>query len=91
MKVLNQFRHNSSPVMNSLIFIILLQVKCVRNCDASDEKSDNCVTPGAEMSFKKPDGWKNIKCSSVLYPDFREPNCHCLGDYDANNNFALTA
>ena len=68
-------------------FVILFQVKCVRNCD----NKDNCVNVGTEMSFEKPDGWKNIKCSSVLYPDFREPNCHCLGDYDANNNFALTA
>ena len=39
----------------------------------------------------KPDGWENIKCSSVLYPDFREPKCYCLGDKDPNGNFVLTA
>ena len=61
------------------------QVKCVKNC-----QGPNCVNAGAEMSFEKPDGWNNIKCSSVLYPDFREPRCHCLGDYDSNGNFVLT-
>ena len=32
----------------------------------------------------KPKGWDKIKCTSVIYPDFREPNCNCLGDSDSN-------
>ena len=58
----------------------------MKNCQGT-----SCVEENVEMSFMKPDGWENIKCSSVLYPDFREPKCYCLGDKDPNGNFVLTA
>ena len=55
----------------------------MKNC-----QGPNCVGEGS-LSFQKPEGWDKIKCSSLIYPDFREPNCFCLGDSTPNGNWAL--
>ena len=55
----------------------------MKNC-----QGPNCVSEGS-LSFQKPEGWDKIKCSSLIYPDFREPNCFCLGDSTPNGNWAL--
>ena len=39
--------------------------------------------------FDEPNGWKNQKCRSETYPDFRADPCICPGDNGVNQGIAI--
>ena len=42
-----------------------------------------------DPKFDEPNGWKNQKCRSETYPDFRADPCICPGDNGVNQGIAI--
>ena len=55
-----------------------VQVECVKNLDETQAPK-----------FDEPNGWKNQKCRSKTYPDFRADPCICPGDNGVNQGIAI--